>query len=142
MQQSTHESFARDDKVTVGSERSFGIVMAVFFGLIGALNLWHDGHIWPWLGGVAAVFLAAAYLWPATLKPLNWLWFKFGLLLHAVVNPLVMGLLFYVAVWPTGIVMRALGRDLLRLKREPDSDSYWIVRRPPGPAPETMKDQF
>jgi hypothetical protein len=88
------------------------------------------------------VFLAVAFLWPAALKPLNRLWFKFGLLLHAVVSPLVMGLLFYVAVWPTGLVMRALGRDLLRLKREPDSDSYWIVRRPPGPAPETMKDQF
>jgi hypothetical protein len=142
MQQSTHESFAREETVNVGSERSFGIVMAVFFVLIGALNLWHEGHVWPWLGGIAALFLAAAYLWPTALKPFNRLWFKFGLLLHAVVSPLVMGLLFYVAVWPTGIVMRALGRDLLRLKREPDSDSYWIVRRPPGPAPETMKDQF
>jgi hypothetical protein len=142
MQQSTHEGFSREDKVTVGSERSFGIVMAVFFGLVAALNLWHEGRVWPWAGGTAALFLAAAFLRPTALKPLNWLWFKFGMLLHAVVSPIVMGLLFYVAVWPTGIVMRALGRDLLRLKREPDSDSYWIVRRPPGPAPETMKDQF
>ena len=142
MQASTHESFAREDKTQVGSERSFGIVMAVVFALIAALNLWHEGRVWPWLGGIAALFLAAAYLWPAGLKPLNKLWFRFGLLLHAVISPLVMGLLFYVAVLPTGLVMRAMGRDLLRLKREPDSDSYWIVRRPPGPEPQTMKDQF
>jgi hypothetical protein len=142
MQPSTHESFAREEEVGPGSERSFGIVMAVALVLIGALNLWHEGRVWPWLGGAAVLFLAAAMLWPAGLKPLNKLWFKFGMLLHAVINPLVMGLLFYVAVLPTGLVMRALGNDLLRLKREPASDSYWIVRRPPGPAPETMKDQF
>ena len=142
MQAATHETFARDDKTQVGSERSFGIVMAVFFALIAVLNCWHEGRVWPWLGGIAVLFLAAAYLWPAALKPLNRLWFRFGLLLHKVVNPMVMGLLFYVAVLPTGLIMRAMGKDLLRLKREPDSDSYWIVRRPPGPAPETMKDQF
>jgi hypothetical protein len=63
-------------------------------------------------------------------------------LLHAVVNPLIMGLVFYGAVLPTGLVMRALGKDVLRLKLEPDRDSYWLDRQPPGPAPETMKDQF
>jgi hypothetical protein len=35
-----------------------------------------------------------------------------------------------------------LGKDMLRLKWRPDADSYWIPRQPPGPAPETMKDQF
>jgi hypothetical protein len=137
-----HESFAREETVILPSGRSFGIVMAIAIALLGVLNWWHRGHVWPWMGGIAALFLAAAYLCPAALKPLNWIWFKFGLLLHAVVNPIVMGLLFYVAVWPTGLVMRAMGKDLLRLKREPDRDSYWIVRQPPGPAPETMKDQF
>ena len=73
---------------------------------------------------------------------MNWLWFRFGLLLHSVVNPVIMGVVFYVAVLPTGLVMRALGKDLLRLKFEPDRDTYWIARQPPGPAPETMKDQF
>ena len=91
---------------------------------------------------MAALFLAAALLRPAILNPLNRLWLKFGLLLHRVVNPIVMALLFYGTVLPTGLVMRALGKDLLRLKRQPDADSYWIVRQPPGPAPETMKDQF
>jgi len=59
-----------------------------------------------------------------------------------VVNPVVMALLFYGTVLPTGLVMRALGKDLLRLKRQPEATSYWIMRAPPGPASETMKDQF
>jgi hypothetical protein len=86
--------------------------------------------------------LAAALLYPAALNPLNRAWLKFGLLLHKVVNPIVMGLLFYGTVLPTGLVFRALGKDILRLRRQPEADSYWIVRQPPGPAPETMKDQF
>jgi hypothetical protein len=88
------------------------------------------------------LFLMAALLIPAALNPLNRAWLKFGLLLHKIINPVVMGLVFYGAVLPTGLVMRAMGKDLLRLKLQPEADSYWIVRRPPGPAPETMKDQF
>ncbi|HEY2136562.1 MAG TPA: hypothetical protein VGH49_11770 [Xanthobacteraceae bacterium] len=58
------------------------------------------------------------------------------------INPIVMGLLFYCMVAPIGLVMRAKGMDPLRLALQPGADRYWIVRRPPGPAPETMKDQF
>jgi hypothetical protein len=141
-QPSTHESFAREEHVAAGSERSFGIVMAAAFALVAAINYWHAGWLWPWLSGAAVLFLAAAFLWPVLLRPFNKVWFKFGMLLHAVVNPIIMALLFYVAVVPTGLIMRMFGRDLLRLKREPDRDSYWIVRQPPGPAPQSMKDQF
>jgi hypothetical protein len=142
MAQSTHEVFSREEKVVAGSDRAFGLVMAAAFAVVSLLNGWHLGRVWPWTGGVAALFLATALLRPAVLNPLNRLWLKFGLLLHSVVNPVIMGLLFYGTVLPTGLVMRALGKDLLRLKRQPDADSYWIVRAPPGPAPETMKDQF
>jgi hypothetical protein len=142
MKQSTHEVFARDEKVMAGSDRSFGLVMAAAFAAVTLLNGWHAGRVWPWTGGIAALFLSAAFIRPGVLHSLNLIWLKFGLLLHRVVNPVIMALLFYGTVLPTGLVMRMLGKDLLRLKREPDTDSYWIVRRPPGPAPESMKDQF
>lgn len=142
MKQATHEDFSREEKIVAGSDRSFGLVMAAALALVSLFNVWHMGRVWPWTGGLAALLLAAALLRPAILNPLNRVWLKFGLLLHAVVNPIVMALLFYGTVLPTGLVMRALGKDLLRLKRQPDADSYWIVRAPPGPQPETMKDQF
>ena len=140
--QATHEAYSRDDKIVAGSDRAFGLVMAAAFGIVTLLNAWHFGRLWPWTGGAATLFLAAAMLRPTLLHPLNRLWLKFGLLLHRVVNPVVMALLFYGTVLPTGLVMRALGKDLLRLKRQPEATSYWIMRAPPGPAPETMKDQF
>jgi len=142
MKQSTHEVFSRDETIAAGSDRSFGLVMAAALGGVTSLNAWHSGRVWPWTAGLAALFLATGLLRPSVLNPLNRIWLKFGLLLHSVVNPIVMALLFYGTVLPTGLVMRALGKDLLRLKRQPGAESYWIVRAPPGPAPETMKDQF
>ena len=142
MRSATHEAFSRDEKLAPGSERAFGTVMAAVLVIISGLNFWFSGGIWPWTLGGAALFLVTAGLWPAALKPLNRAWFKLGLLMHRVVNPIVMGLLFYLGVFPTGLVIRAFGKDPLRLRREPQSGSYWIPRQPRGPAPESMKDQF
>ena len=142
MTQSSHEVFVRDEKIVTGSDRSFGLVMTVALAAVTALNAWHSGKLWPWTGGLAALLVAAALLRPAVLHPLNLVWLRFGLLLHKVVNPVVMALLFYGTVLPTGLIMRLMGKDLLRLKRQPDADSYWIARQPPGPSPGTMRDQF
>src|SRR5713101_1393296 len=138
MKQFTHEVFSRKEKVEAGSDRSFGIVMAAALSAATLLNAWHSGRLWPWTGGLAALFLAAGLLRPSVLNPLNLIWLRFGLLLHRAINPIVMALLFYGTDLPTGLVMRMMGRDLLRLKRQPDADSYWIARQPPGPSPETM----
>lgn len=141
MNQSTHESFTREEAAQPGSNRTFGLVMAGALALVSLLNGWHLGRLWPWTLAIAGLFLVAAWLRPSVLQPLNHLWVKLGLLLHRVVNPIVMGLLFYGTILPTGLVMRMRGRDLLRLKRDSTAESYWIARVP-GPAPETMKDQF
>jgi saxitoxin biosynthesis operon SxtJ-like protein len=142
MANTIHESYSRNETVTHGSDRLFGIVMTAAFAVISLLNWWHDGHSWRWTGGIALLFLAAAMIRPAALKPLNRLWLNFGLLLHKVLDPIVMALVFFGTVLPTGLVMRVLGKDTLRLKRQFDANSYWIERRPPGPTPESMKDQF
>jgi hypothetical protein len=141
MNPSTHESFVRDEATVPGSDRTFALVMAAALAAVSLLNGWHLGRLWPWTSAAAVLFLLAAWLAPSALHPLNRLWMKLGLLLHKIVNPIVMGLLFYGTILPTGLVMRMRGRDLLRLKREPGAESYWIAR-PPGPAPESMKDQF
>lgn len=142
MAQSTHETFSRDEKIVAGSDRSFGLVMAAAFAILTLLNGWHFGRVWPWTGGVAALFLAAALLRPAVLNPLNRLWLKFGLLLYKVMNPLVLGLLFFVTIMPIGLVMRAFGKDFLRLRLDSNAKSYWIDRTPPGPPPQSMRNQF
>jgi hypothetical protein len=136
-----HEDF-RQENVAPGSDRGFGLVLATFFALIGALKLWR-GHA---VGGVwcaaGLVFFVLAVARPKVLAPLNHLWLKLGLLLYKVVNPLVMALMFYLTILPIGLLMRLFRKDPLSLKRDPRASSYWIERRPPGPAPDTMRKQF
>ncbi|HMB48131.1 MAG TPA: SxtJ family membrane protein, partial [Afifellaceae bacterium] len=74
--------------------------------------------------------------------PLNKLWMKFGLLLHNIVNPLVMGLLFFLTITPIALYFRISGKDPLKLRLEPDARSYWIDRDPPGPDPKTMPNVY
>jgi hypothetical protein len=142
MTNQTHEHYWDDEIARPSSERSFGFVMAAIFAVLALVNAWHVGRVWPWTGAVATFFFVFAWFRPAALRPLNLIWFKFGLLLHRMMTPIVMALVFFGTVFPTGLVMRALGKDPLRLKWQPNANTYWIERRPPGPMPDSMKDQF
>jgi hypothetical protein len=137
-----HESHTAGDPARPGSSRSFGIVMALALFLIAALSWWRDGHAWPWMAPAAVAFFVAALLRPSVLDPLNQYWFKLGIVLHAITSPAIMALIYFGAVWPTGLVLRMMKKGPLELERQPERESYWIYRVPPGPAPDTMKDQF
>lgn len=137
-----HESFRRDDELRGPSDRNFGFVMAGAFLILGLAPLLRGRTVRWWSVLAAAAFLLGGLLYPRILGPLNGLWLKLGLVLHAIVSPVVMGLLFYSTVTPIGILFRWLGKDPLRLRLDPSIDTYWIERRPPGPDPHTMPRQF
>ena len=88
---------------------------------------------------VALIFIALALVRPAVLAPLNKLWFRFGLLLGKIVTPIVMSLVFFLTVLPTGIIMRLLGRDLLNRKMDRSAPTYWVKREDPVGS---MRNQF
>ena len=139
---STHESFDRDTAVKSASDRSFGLTMATLFALVGALPLLREPpSVRWWAVGIAAIFLLLSVWWQALLAPLNRVWLKFGLLLHQIVSPVILAVMFYGTVVPIGLIMRAIGKNPLRMQRDPAAASYWIAREP-GPAPESMKNQF
>jgi hypothetical protein len=138
----TNEPIQSYRKVTVGSERNFGITFAVIFAMVGLAPLYRTGAVRWWAISIGLVFLICAFVAPQVLRPLNILWFKFGLLLHHVVNPIVMGALYFGAFVPMGVFMRARGKDLLRLKFDRSAASYWIPRNPPSPPPGGMTKQF
>jgi len=128
------------DAVSVGSERSFGIVFSVVFALIGLWPLIHGAQPRWWAIAVAAVFLSAGLLFPLVLKPLNIIWFKFGMLLGRIVGPIVMGLIFFIAVTPTALIFKLRRKDLLKLAQDPDARTYWIARDETMSG--SMRDQF
>lgn len=141
--QGAFESYDRPPDEMKSSDRSFGLVMAVAFAVIGGFQLYHHRMtIGAVLLVVAAAFAAAALVRPGILHPLNRLWFRLGLLLHKVINPVVMAVIFVGAVVPTGLIMRALGKRPLQLSLDRSAETYWIQRTPPGPAPDSLERQF
>jgi hypothetical protein len=137
-----HESFDRKAPVSSSSNRAFGLVFGAVFAIIALWPWVFGGQIRIWSAVVGAVFVLVAWLWPAVLAPLNRVWTRFGLLLHRVVSPVVLGVMFFVVITPMGLVMRALGKDPLRLRLDRNARSYWIDRQPPGPAPDSLNNQF
>jgi len=94
----------------------------------------------PLFTSVSLLFLT--FTLPRILTPFNYIWFRFGMLLHAIVSPIALGILFYGVVTPTGLLMRLFGKKPLALDFDRDAPSYWIQRSPPGPTPESMTNQF
>lgn len=103
----------------------------------GIWMLWKGAVLAPWALAVAAIFLTVSFIAPRLLRPLNRLWMRFGALLHRIVSPVVLGVIFFVVVTPVALVMRLKGRDALRRRFDPDASTYWIARDPPGPDPRT-----
>ena len=137
-----HEDLNREEHIEGSSDRSFGFVFAVVFLIIAAWPLLAGHGVRWWAVAVAAAFVAIALAIPALLAVPNRLWMKFGLLLGKIVSPIALGILFYGAITPLGMVMRWLGKDPLRLKLDAQAKSYWIDREPPGPPPASMTNQF
>ena len=114
---------------TSPSNRSFGALFTVVFFVVGTLPSWRGGALRTWALVVAAVFGLVTIAAPQALAPLSRLWMRIGLAMHHVVNPVVMGALFYLVVTPFGMVRQALGKGLTpRLAKDPSATTYWIDR--------------
>ena len=127
-----------NDKLQMSSNKSFGIVFFVFFLIISLFPLFKDGNIRIWAMVLAIIFLILGLLNSTILNPLNKIWIKFGILLGTIISPIVMGIVFFVVVTPTSLIMRILGKNLLNLKKG-NKKTYWIER---SKIKSKMKNQF
>ena len=132
------------DALPLPSNRKFGFLFVVVFGLLAGLSWYRHGVTTTMmvLAGVSAAFLLAALLVPGVLRPLNRLWMAFALLLHKVTSPIILGVMFFGLFAPVGLVFRLRRRDLMRRRFDKAAGSYWIPRVPPGPPGESLKNQY
>ena len=128
----------KNTEIKIGSNKSFGIVFFIVFLLIAIYPLINNGELRIWSLVVAIIFFILGLVNSKVLTPLNKLWFKFGLLLGKVVSPLIMGIIFFLVVTPTALIMRIIGKDLLNLRFN-NKKSYWIEKTGPK---SKMKNQF
>jgi hypothetical protein len=124
-------------KIKVSSNKSFGIVFFIFFLAVSLYPLINSQEYRLWALITSLVFLILGLLNSSSLTPLNLLWFKFGMLLGRIVSPIIMALVFFCVVTPTGLIMKLFNKDLLKLKKN-NKKSYWIERK----SKSEMKNQF
>jgi hypothetical protein len=124
------------------SNRSFGTLFTVVFALLAGLAWWKGSAAFGWLAAAAAIFALVTLIRPDWLAPLNRAWMGLAYFLNKVVSPIVLGILYYGMVTPFGFVMRLMGKDPMRRKFDAAAGSYWIERQPPGPPPDSLRDQF
>ena len=121
------------------SEKSFGVVFSIVFLIVALYPLINSAGLRIWALVVSIIFFLLAFLAPQVLVLPNKLWFKFGLLIGSIVAPIVMAFVYFVTVLPTGLIMRLLGKDLLKQKLDKNAKSYWVKRSEPMGS---MKNQF
>ena len=128
----------KEKNIKISSNKSFGITFFLFFLIVSLFPLFKDENIRVWSLIIAIIFLTLGLLKSKILTPLNKIWFKFGILLGSFVSPIVMGIVFFVIVTPTSLIMRVLGKNLLNLKKG-NKKTYWIER---SKIKSKMKNQF
>jgi hypothetical protein len=139
----SHENYRSHENGKTASDRSFGLVFTTVFLMAGGYLFYTgSGGIGVTLTIAAVAILAVALLRPRALAVPNRIWMKFGLLLHRVANPVVMGAMFLLVFTPFGLVMRAFGKDPLHRRLVPQGKSYWIDRETRDPAVHSMRNQF
>ncbi len=126
------------DEIKISSNRNFGVVFFVVFFLIALYPLTYDEGIRTWSIIISLFFLILGLFNSKILNPLNKLWFKFGIILGKIISPLIMGIIYFLVVTPTGLIMRLLRKDILNLKYNKDK-SYWIKK---NEKKNNMKNQF
>lgn len=123
----------------MNQEKSFGVVFSIVFLIVALYPLVNSEEFRIWALIVSTVFLLLAFVVPQVLALPNKLWFKFGMLLGSIIAPIVMAIVYFLTVLPTGLIMRLLGKDLLKQKIDKNAKSYWIKRDEPMGS---MKNQF
>ena len=124
--------------IKLPSNRNFGIVFAIVFLIISLWPLLSQNEVRSWSLIVSIIFLTLGLINSKLLLPLNKIWFKFGIFLGNFIAPIVMGIIYFFVVTPTGLIMKMLGKDLLNLKKS-NKDSYWIKK---DNSNSSLKNQF
>ena len=129
----------KQKEIKTSSNKSFGLVFFVIFMTIALWPLLNDGNIRIWSVIVSIIFLILSLFNSKILTPFNKLWMRLGILLGAIVSPIVMGIVYFAVITPIGLIMKLFGKDVLNLKIDKNKNTYWTLKKK---IPSKMKDQF
>jgi hypothetical protein len=127
--------------LTPAQGRRFGFTVGGAFLVLAAVTWWR-GHAVSWmvLGSLGGLLSAAALVIPTRLGPVERAWMKLAHLISKVTTPIFMGVVYFLVLTPTGLIMRALGRN--PLVHGADAGSYWKARPEGARRSASMERQF
>lgn len=134
-----HENLNRNEKVQLGSNKKFGLVMALFFLLLALYPILKEEAPKYSLLAISFIFLILSLLRPQLLYYPNWLWMQLGRVLGMVVAPLILAILFFLIFTPIGLLLRIFGKDLLNMRLNKTVPTFWIGSTATN---QNFKDQF
>lgn len=119
-----------DSLKNLPSNKSFGFLFSfiffiVFLYLYYLASLEELSYIFIFL---SLLFLILSFIYPKIFYVLNVSWMIIAIVLSKIINPIVLGIIFYLLITPTALLGKMLGRDELKLKHR-KADSYWIERK-------------
>ena len=125
-------------KNKIPTNRNFGLVFCFVFFLIFLEPIIRDAQLRYWSLVISLIFMILGLINSKLLTLLNKIWYKFGLFLGKVVSPFVMGLIFFLVVTPTSLLLKLFNKDILN-KNKKKTKSYWIEK---DEKKSSMKNQF
>ena len=129
-------------KANVKELRKFSIILFFAFGILGLLVFWRRGEAGLVLCGVGLALLLCGLTAPKVLLYPYKGWMRLSLILGFLMNHLILSLMYYLVFTPTGIVMRMLGKDLLRKQFDKNGKTYWLKREEKTYAKERYEKMF
>ena len=126
------------NKTKLPSNRNFGFIFFIVFLIVALWPLLKDENLRLWAFIISLIFLILGLLNAKILTPFNKIWMKFGEILGSIISPLVMGIIFFGIVTPTGLLLKLIGKDVLKLRKD-KKNTYWIKK---DNSNNSMKNQF
>ena len=128
--------------IKLPSNRKFGFFFSVIFTIISIYLFFYDNYNTAYIFLVISIiFFLITILKADLLLPFNKLWMSFGFILGLIVNPVVLGIIYFLVFTPTGLIMRLFKRDELRIKLK-KRNSYWKLRSKGDVDVDLFKQQF
>jgi hypothetical protein len=112
--------------------RKFGLIALIFFGTLCALGVWKEKFLPTYLFGFLSVLGLGFIVAPIPLKPVYNAWLRFAHLISRVITNLILILIYYLVITPSGLLKRLFGGKPLPVKPDKNISSYWVTRTEPA----------
>jgi len=122
--------------------KKFGLTMGVILTLFGLFLFWKRNDYFAYVFLLAALFFISGVFLPSLLKPVFKVWMAFSVVMGYMMTRIIMVIIFYLIVTPTGFMASLTGKKFLDMKIDKSVNSYWIAKEKTQKTPNDYEKQF